>query len=343
MEKVVTFGIAAYNAEWCIEKCLNSFLEPSIFDKIEVIVVDDGSIDGTNVVVQRFIEQYPQVFQLISQENGGHGAAINTAVNVASGIYFKAVDSDDWVITSNLIDYVSALEKSSSDVVINSYHTVDLRTGKRKLFSTDCKYCELTISMEQLMEVYDEIASCCSFHGITYRLSVYRQAQVFLSKKIFYEDNEYAILPFSQIKTVQILPFSLYQYQIGDANQSVAFHNQVKRINQIAQVIDKILDYRGRVQLTKAQNEYFSKKSAVVIVSYYAIALVKNKDKKNGKMLAKSYHKLMEQTAPEINHRTEKKYRTLLIMNMLHLPASVYQYLLGTSFYKYTFRRLWAR
>lgn len=85
--------------------------------------------------------------------------------------------------------------------------------------------------------MYDNISSCCSFHGILYRTQFYRECGFRLSEGIFYEDHEYATLPFAHLNSILILPLFFYQYRIGTSGQSVAFHNQVKRIDQIEQVI----------------------------------------------------------------------------------------------------------
>ena len=115
MDKIVSFIIPSYNVEKYLNACLTSFLNLEVLDQIEVIVVDDGSKDQTAQIARAYIEQYPQVFRLISKENGGHGSAINAGTAQAVGRYLKVIDADDWVVTENLKEFVEKLTDCSAD------------------------------------------------------------------------------------------------------------------------------------------------------------------------------------------------------------------------------------
>ncbi len=343
MQKTVTFGIAAYNAEKYLDKCLSSFLCGEVLEQIEVLVINDGSSDRTEQIAKSFEEKYPGVFRVISQENKGHGGALNTAVSQAAGKYFKPVDADDWVVTENLPKYVKCLEKTEVDVVINSYHTINLTNGKTQAFSVESAKCGVPISIEELAECYSEIAPCCSFHGITYHTGFYRNIGFHLTEKVFYEDNEYAIIPFFHAETVMLLPFYFYEYQIGNGEQSVAFHNQVKRIGHLETVIQAILSYQKLHDWkTPGGKAYYYQKFSTVVVSYYAIAFVKNPNKKEGRRLAEQFYCRIEASDPLLNKTASKKIQTLRLFNRLHFPASQYERIMSTSFYK-AIRKLWIK
>ena len=67
-------------------------------DEVEIIIVDDGSTDSTPAMADKCQERYSRgIIKVIHQENGGHGEAVNTGLKNATGVYFKVVDSDDWV------------------------------------------------------------------------------------------------------------------------------------------------------------------------------------------------------------------------------------------------------
>lgn len=78
-----------------MEKCIQSLLPGG--EDVEIIIVDDGSKDKTAEIADRLAAEYPTIIRAIHQENGGHGAAVNTGMANATGLYFKVVDSDDWV------------------------------------------------------------------------------------------------------------------------------------------------------------------------------------------------------------------------------------------------------
>lgn len=102
MDKIISFIIPSYNVEQYLEKCLSSFLNPQAIEQMEVIIVDDGSKDRTARIAEDYVKQYPELFRLISKENGGHGSAINAGTAAAVGRYLKVIDADDWVVTENL-------------------------------------------------------------------------------------------------------------------------------------------------------------------------------------------------------------------------------------------------
>ena len=93
--KILSIAVPCYNSEAYMEKCIDSLLVGG--EEVEILIVDDGSKDGTTEIADRYQEKYPTIVKAIHQENKGHGGAVNTGVENATGLYFKVVDSDDWV------------------------------------------------------------------------------------------------------------------------------------------------------------------------------------------------------------------------------------------------------
>ena len=92
--KYITFAIPCYNSQDYMERAVESVLKGG--KDVEIIIVNDGSKDGTEEIGKRYEREYPDIVRVISQENGGHGEAVNTGLLHATGKYFKVVDSDDW-------------------------------------------------------------------------------------------------------------------------------------------------------------------------------------------------------------------------------------------------------
>lgn len=111
MDKVLTVIVPVYNMEKYIRQCLESLVIGEALDRIEVLVVLDGSKDGSAEIAYEFVEQYPDTFRIIYKANGGHGSAINTGLMMASGEYVKILDSDDWVERMLSVGWWTALKR----------------------------------------------------------------------------------------------------------------------------------------------------------------------------------------------------------------------------------------
>ena len=117
--KLLSVAIPCYNSEAYMSKCINSLLIGG--EEVEIIIVDDGSSDRTAEIADDYAEKYPTIVKAIHQENGGHGQAVNTGIKNATGLYFKVVDSDDWVNQDAYYEVLKTLYE-----LIRGAETVDL-------------------------------------------------------------------------------------------------------------------------------------------------------------------------------------------------------------------------
>ena len=104
--KLLTFAIPCYNSQDYMENCIKSLLPGG--DDVEILIIDDGSKDSTGDIADAYEKKYPGIIRAIHQVNGGHGEAVNAGIRNATGLYFKVVDSDDWVKEDA---YLAILEK----------------------------------------------------------------------------------------------------------------------------------------------------------------------------------------------------------------------------------------
>ena len=121
-KKTLTFVVPAYNMTEYLERCVMSLIAAKRNDDIEVLIVDDGSSDGTLEMAQKFEARYPGIVRAIHQENKGHGGAVNTGIAAASGMYVKVVDADDWVGPESLEQVMAVLrEEADSNTQIEAW------------------------------------------------------------------------------------------------------------------------------------------------------------------------------------------------------------------------------
>lgn len=341
MEKVLTIAVPAYNAAWCLDKCLTSFLDERVLDRLEIIIVNDGSTDATGQIADRFVNKYPDSFRAIHKQNGGHGSGINAAIDAASGRYFKVIDADDWVLTENMNTFIETLSQTEADVVLTHYHTVDMRTQKRRPFMTRGLVLDQVYNLEEFVLNGKEALFCATFHGITFKTTTYRESGARLTENIFYEDQEYATLPFISVKTVLPLNLFLYEYLIGNAEQSVSDQNQVKRIGHIEKIIWSLEKcYHDHPSMSEGTKTYFKSKLADVILSYYVVSLVKNSDKKAGRENVRCLRSELSKHNATLVSGTNRMYHIALVMNYLHLSNKSLERLKSSALYTVLYRAI---
>ena len=117
--------VPVYNTAGYLEQCVNSLLaQPIPEDDFEILLVNDGSIDQSLDVMQRFLIENPDIIEIIDTENGGQGRARNLALDVAQGDYIGFADSDDWVADDMYARLLVAAEETDADIAVCNAYSV---------------------------------------------------------------------------------------------------------------------------------------------------------------------------------------------------------------------------
>ena len=123
--KLLSVAIPCYNSESYMRHCIESLLVGG--EDVEIIVVNDGSAkDNTAAIADEYAAKYPGIVKAVHQENGGHGSAVNAGIKNATGLYFKVVDSDDWVKQEAYLQILDKLRELAGgdqvlDMLISNY------------------------------------------------------------------------------------------------------------------------------------------------------------------------------------------------------------------------------
>ena len=335
-EKLLSIIIPTYNAEKYLDKCLTSLIleDETLFEQLEVLVINDGSPDKSRDVAQKYVDKYPNVYKIIDKENGGHGSGINVGADEATGMYFKVLDADDWVDITGFENFMKKLvniskERQSDvpDVIITFYQRYDISTGKiEDKISRPSEY-DKNYTLGEVMDQWLGCHEDMHFWGVTYNTKFYQKLGYKLAEGIFYEDQEYATVPLSYAKTVRFIDEMVYVYRVGDVNQSVFGDTQVKRRSHLEKVIERLVEqYDNQSNMPMGADRYYRKKTAMVITSYYQIMLLKNKDKKLGRNSVAEVNKMLEKEAPEIYAMTAKKCKGFICFSYLHISNGMYEF-----------------
>ena len=236
--KLLTFAVPCYNSAAYMDHCIETLLTGG--DEVEIILVDDGSTDDTPAIADRYAAQYPDIVRVIHQPNGGHGEGVNQGIRNATGVYYKVVDSDDWVDTDALQKVLSVLrgwvEKNTLiDLMICNYvyeHVADntSHTIRYKI-----------VFPEDMVFGWGDVghwrpSEYLLMHSVFYRTQLLRDCGLELPKHTFYVDNIFVYQPLPYVKTMYYMDLDFYRYFIGRQDQSVNEQVMVRRVDQQVRV-----------------------------------------------------------------------------------------------------------
>lgn len=242
--KLITYAIPCYNSAEYMDACIESILACNRPDDIEIIIVDDGSTkDNTLEKAQVWESTNPGVVRAIHQENGGHGAAVMTGLENARGLYFKVVDSDDWLDNDAnvaMLDKLASFDEPIDLMLVNYVyeHTVD---NTQEVMSY-----RRMLPVEQLF-TWDDcghfgLTKYILMHSVIYRTQMLRDCGLTLPRHTFYVDNIFVYVPLPECKRIYYMDVDLYRYFIGREDQSVNETVMIGRIDQQLRVTRIMID-----------------------------------------------------------------------------------------------------
>lgn len=218
MNKILTIVVPTYNMEEYLGQCLSSLIvDNSKMELLEVLVVNDGSVDNSSEIAHGYEVMFPQTFRVIDKENGNYGSCINRGVLEAAGKYIKILDADDFVDSNGICSLIDYLSLCDADAVITGVIDVDGEGNVRgqKLLSLDNEriYSPNDIPVSVLGTLF--------MHELTYRTSLFAKIKYRQTEGISYTDLEWAYYPMSAVNTVRFYPVCVYCYRRGRAGQTV--------------------------------------------------------------------------------------------------------------------------
>jgi len=281
--KLLTIAIPSYNSEDYLEKCVKSLLPGG--EDVEILIVDDGSKDMTPEIADAFEKKYPGIVRAIHQENGGHGAAVNTGIKNATGLFFKVVDSDDWV---DLESYRAILEKlrefaggsETLDMLISNF--VYEKQGvkhKRVMRYTSMLPQDKLFGWEDTKHFRKGLYIL--MHSVIYRTKLLRDCELELPRHTFYVDNLFIYQPLPYVKNMYYLNVDFYRYFIGREDQSVNEKVMISRIDQQIKVNKIMVDAYDlwKIPNRKLRKYMFNYLEIITVIS--TVMLIRSGTKEN--------------------------------------------------------------
>ena len=262
--KLLSVATPCYNSQDYMEHCVETLLSGG--DDVEILIVNDGSKDKTAEIAERLAAEHPDVIRVIHQENKGHGGAVATGLREASGLYFKVVDSDDWVDVDAfrvVLDHLREFAKMERpvDLVISNYIYDKVHENRQRVI----RYAHAL--PENRVLTWNDVGHFRKWenllmHSMIYRTEVLRRSSLQLPEHTFYVDNLYCSVPLARVRTLYYINADLYHYYIGREGQSVQEETMIKRIDQQI-LVNKLM--MEQVDLQKIRN----RKQRQTILKYH--------------------------------------------------------------------------
>lgn len=267
--KLLSFTVPCYNSAKYMKKCIDSLLKGG--EDVEIIIVNDGSTDETAAIADEYVENYPSVVKAIHKENGGHGSAVNAGIERASGLYFKVVDSDDWVKEEAYIQILETLRNLAGgekvlDMLVSNFVYEKIGEKRHKVMRYKHALPQNEIFTWQDVRHFHK-GQYILMHSVIFRTKLLRECGLKLPEHTFYVDNLYVFEPLPYVRNMYYLDVNFYRYYIGRADQSVNEEIMIGRIDQQIRVNKLMIDY-----LTERKNQIIgNKKLYQYMVSYLDI------------------------------------------------------------------------
>lgn len=281
--KYISFTIPCFNSAEYMSKAIDSVL--SAGDDVEVIVVDDGSKDNTFEIAKKYEEKYPDIVKAISQENGGHGSAVNTGIANATGKYFKVVDSDDWLdeqALNQILQQIKTFERQDMEVDMLIANYVYEKVGVKHKNVVRYKNALPQNEVFHWDSVgHFRVDQYILMHSVIYRTQLLKDINLILPKHTFYVDNIYVYTPLPYVQSMYYMDVDLYRYYIGRDDQSVNEQIMIKRADQQIFVTKTLID---EYRLSEVENEHRKKymcKYLSIMMTVSSIVLIRSKDQEN--------------------------------------------------------------
>lgn len=248
MSKILTVVIPTYNMEKYLVKCLDSLIIPDM-DKVEVLVINDGSKDNSSRIAHEYQEKYPDTFKVIDKENGNYGSCVNRGLSEATGKYIKILDADDSFDNASFEKYISVLQNLDVDLVFNDMVKVDPLGNVSGKMSINAK-------PDVVISDFSSIGSY-SMHRIAYKRANLIELDYKQTEGISYTDEEWCFWPMSTVSTAYYIAAPLYQYLYGREGQTTDPKTFKKCFNQTRIVFERmILLWENNHEKWKNYNAY---------------------------------------------------------------------------------------
>lgn len=300
MKIKVSIIVPVYGVEKYIDKCLNSLVKQSL-KEIEIIVVNDGTKDNSQKIIDKYVKKYPDKIKSYIKENGGQGSARNYGLEKANGEYIGYVDSNDFVEKDMYKKLYNKAKENNYDIVVCGNYNVSEDYQNKNIDTFINNY---NTDLENIffgkMAVWNKI----------YKRDILIKNKLEFKEKVWYEDLAFTLKAIMNSNTFAFIDEPLYDYLIREG--STMNNSNVQRNLEILDAFNDILSY---IQHNKKE-EYFSKIEFLAIDHIYISAIVRVlKAEADDKVKRETINKLIDYMNKKFPNYKNNKYINTLSKN----------------------------
>lgn len=223
----VSVIVPVYGVEKYIDKCLNCLVNQTLED-IEVIVVNDGTKDNSQKIIDKYVKKYPNKVKSFIKENGGQGSARNYGLKKATGEYIGYVDSDDYVEFDMYEKLYNKAKENNLDIVICGNYNVSEDYKSKKIDLEFIKYNDNKLNaLLGKKAVWNKIYKKNIVENLEFR------------SKVWYEDFDFSIKATCNAKKIDYINEPLYDYLIREG--STMNNSNIERNLEIIDAFNEII------------------------------------------------------------------------------------------------------
>ena len=296
--KLLSIAVPCYNSAAYMRHCIDTLLTGG--DQVEILIVDDGSTkDDTAAIADEYEARYPGICRAIHQENAGHGGAVNAGLKAATGIYFKVVDSDDWVNEEAYREVLETLTRfvygdETLDMLVTNFVYEKQGARRKKVMNYRTALPQNEVIGWDKVKLF-MVGQYILMHSVIYRTELLRQCGLHLPEHTFYVDNIFVYQPLPHVKTLYYLNVNFYRYFIGRSDQSVNEAVMIGRIDQQIRVTKQMIDCYDVTRLSEPKLKHYMVRYLEIMMTVSSILAIRSEDPENLKKKAELWQYVKRQ------------------------------------------------
>lgn len=308
----VSIIVPAYNVEKYLDETMKSIINQD-FSGYEVILINDGSKDNTQKIIDKYQHQYPKMIHAYMQENCGQSATRNRALEYVNGEYIAFVDADDILCPDYLKTLYEACKKQNADIAIGGY--VKFVSGSDKIvYSRNAE--KWDVEFDHGLHHVFQYSPC----GKLFSTDFIRNHKFYFSVGEQLEDGPYGVMTHIVADKVAVLDYQGYRYRIHEESTMGNVRKKQARpkvpYNGIETAIKKVREFKTEKKYDEVLEYCIIKVLAGLTTSMY-----KSCDKQTRKELCEYCYRILNQYFPNAKKNPYIKVFKLKKLPFVHKVA----------------------